>query len=104
MRTLAIALAGTLLALALPVATADHQDAETCTVDTAIAVGDLYVDERGTLGVPGSGAVLGGGTWFYMESNGVEGLQLDGADKDFTGLFDDSEHAGACAGGDDLIW
>lgn len=36
-----------------------------------------YLHERGD--PPGTGFVLGDGTWIYEESNGVEGLQLGGA-------------------------
>ncbi len=57
---------------------------EPCTVTSAdpasvITVGDIYIEDRDGAGVPGSGLIVGGGTWVYQESNGLPGLQRGGS-------------------------
>ena len=51
----------------------------TCDAKGEIEFEGEYVHERGD--PPGTGYLLGGGTWIYEESNGIEGLQLGGADE-----------------------
>lgn len=50
-----------------------------CHRPDAIAIGDFWLDDRGD--PVGTGLITGDGTWVYEESNGVEGLQVGGADE-----------------------
>ncbi|MGB0652987.1 MAG: hypothetical protein ACPGQL_07280 [Thermoplasmatota archaeon] len=83
-----------MLAAVAPATADDH-----CERPDAIEVAGLYIDDRGD--PYGTGFITGGGTWLYMESNGVPGMQLTNGN-DPSGLFNDPDGAD-CENGDTLI-
>ena len=66
-------------AMALPVAAGAGHD--TCHSTPVSVGGVIYVDDRPATGevVSGGGANGGHGTWLYLETNGVAGLQRGGS-------------------------
>lgn len=65
------------------------------------SAGGIYINDRHT-GQVGTGFVAGGGTWVYMEDNGIPGLQLGGMDP--SGSFGEAGAYTACQNPDQLLF
>ena len=82
MRTLLPALATLSLIAIAPFGVSTHDQGCVLSVapGTTIAIGDVYLNDRHTPNnPPGTGLLAGGGTWLYIESNGILDLQLGGS-------------------------
>jgi len=97
---LTVIAAGSLCApLAARAAKDPCQFSNVLTIKTAAAT--FYVDDRADA-PPQLGLTSGNGTWMYMESNGIEGLQRGGqsvvlGDQDLETCIDASVKAGGAA-------